>query len=872
MKQPRHLFLPLSLLAVTEHCHAELIAHYKFDEPAAATLAVDQLGGTSGAVGTSVVTGVAGKAGNAYQFPDLATQAGCVDMGNASFLAGASGLNASTQLSYSVWIKSNDSDPNRNTVVFCGSDTVANAYTDLGMAGETNAATGTVDGAASGRNRPVGASAGNISQSTGIFSSPVTIHDDTWHHLVMTVDLSPGILKLYVDGALTNTQNFSTNAVLFPVFNNFEIGRLGRQGSQVDPFGGLADDVQVYNHALSAEQVTYLRDHPGQAYTAADSDIDGLRDSWEMQYFGDITSQSGADMGPDADGATNLEEQSAGTNPTVADTDGDGRTDGDELHVAPFTDPLKADSDNDTLSDGAEVNTHHTDPNSPDSDADTLPDAWEIATTLNPNSATGDDGELGDPDGDQVANFEEYHGGVNSTNPKDPDSDDDGLTDHQEDRFNVWTDPDHTGTNPNDPDTDDDGLPDNQENFSAGYQAGVRSGSDPNKFDTDGDGFGDNSEFVFGTDPTSNASIPVVAKGLVAHYKFDEAAAASTAVSALGNSPGAVGASVVTGVTGKAGNAYQFNNVPDQANIVDMGNAAILTDIIAGKALTYTAWIKSTDISSGRNAIISFANNALVSSYVDSGIAGTGSGNVGALSGRLRPNGDTNIAEVFSSTAPSTVLVNDDAWHHVAMTIDLASTSIKVFVDGVQVAQNTAIPSAVFPVFNNFEIGRLGRKAPTDAFQGLIDDVQVYNEALSPARIAALFATPGISADEDHDRLDDQWEIANFGSIAAQNGSGDPDGDGINNEAEESAGTSPVAVVATTITSVSFVPGGDYTIHFTGAPNTAYRVTKSNATLGSFTDMAPPVTATTDGGGIGTATVPAAQAAGPQGFYRLENP
>src|SRR5690606_6017295 len=177
--------------------------------------------------------------------------------------------------------------------------------------------------------------------------------------------------------------------------------------------------------------------------------------------------------------------------------------------------------------------------------------------------------------------------------------------------------------------------------------------------------------------------------------------------------------------------------------------------------------------------------------------------------------------------------------------------------------------ATVLPVFDNFEIGRLGRAAPTDAFGGLIDDIQVYNEALTPARIAALSTMPGVSADEDHDRLDDQWEIDHFGSITAQDGSGDPDGDGIDNEAEETAGTDPVG--RPTIVSVLFVPGGDYRIHFTGAPGTTYRVTKST-TLGDFTDMTPPVTATTDGEGQGIATVPAVQAAGPRGFYRLETP
>ncbi|SHK49015.1 PA14 domain-containing protein, partial [Rubritalea squalenifaciens DSM 18772] len=45
--------------------------------------------------------------------------------------------------------------------------------------------------------------------------------------------------------------------------------------------------------------------------------------------------------------------------------------------------------------------------------------------------------------------------------------------------------------------------------------------------------------------------------------------------------------------------------------------------------------------------------------------------------------------------------------------------------------------------------------------------------------------------DSDGDGLTDSWEVANFGSIAAQDGSGDADGDGLSNAGELAAGTDP---------------------------------------------------------------------------------
>lgn len=93
-----------------------------------------------------------------------------------------------------------------------------------------------------------------------------------------------------------------------------------------------------------------------------DTDDDGLRDSWEMEFFGSLDAQPGDD--PDADGLTNLTELILGTHPKNSDTDQDGLQDGVETKTGIYvnasdtgTDPISNDTDLDGLKDGVETNT-----------------------------------------------------------------------------------------------------------------------------------------------------------------------------------------------------------------------------------------------------------------------------------------------------------------------------------------------------------------------------------------------------------------------------------------------------------------------------------------------------------------------------------
>ncbi len=152
------------------------------------------------------------------------------------------------------------------------------------------------------------------------------------------------------------------------------------------------------------------------------------------------------------------------------------------------------DSDLDGLSDSVETNTGEyrgatntgTDPRNPDTDGDGLMDGEEVSEfRTNPT--------LADSDGDELTDWEEIH--TYLTDPNNEDTDGDRLPDSWE--IIYLLDPQSTtGTDGNSGDPDEDGLI----NF-----AEYLNGTNPNDPDTDGDGMDDSWEIRYALSPVDAA-------------------------------------------------------------------------------------------------------------------------------------------------------------------------------------------------------------------------------------------------------------------------------------------------------------------------------------------------------------------------------
>ncbi|MGH9681197.1 MAG: LamG-like jellyroll fold domain-containing protein, partial [Candidatus Acidiferrales bacterium] len=215
--------------------------------------------------------------------------------------------------------------------------------------------------------------------------------------------------------------------------------------------------------------------------------------------------------------------------------------------------------------------------------------------------------------------------------------------------------------------------------------------------------------------------------GLVGHWTFDE----GTGSAAADSSGSGYNASLFNGVswvTGKLGDAISANGSNQYASMPSI-------NLSATSAATVAMWVNRT-YTNGADVLFEFStnynsNNNVFAFFPDEA-ADCGNGSMEIA---IHGNAGYNVKCYAQPTS--------GVWHHLAIVYDMSQTAaseISLYIDGVlQAAQKQPYSSNNTGSFGSYPFYLFSRAGSIGFAAGEIDDLQLYNRALSAAEIQQIY-------------------------------------------------------------------------------------------------------------------------------------
>ncbi len=218
--------------------------------------------------------------------------------------------------------------------------------------------------------------------------------------------------------------------------------------------------------------------------------------------------------------------------------------------------------------------------------------------------------------------------------------------------------------------------------------------------------------------------------GLIGWWNFDEGSGTSAADSSGGGSTGTLINTPTWTTGGKINSALTFANASN--NYVDVSNPANFA-FERTNPFTLAAWVYRTSTVHENDIIAKMGAPSAWTGY-DLFLPASSSDITISLN---NSSGSNAIAVSTTSAAVTT-----NAWHHIVETYDGSSTAagVKIYVDGVlqPMTVNSDSLTASILVATDLKIGT-DVPAQGDSFDGKIDDIRIYNRALSAGEVWRLY-------------------------------------------------------------------------------------------------------------------------------------
>jgi len=230
------------------------------------------------------------------------------------------------------------------------------------------------------------------------------------------------------------------------------------------------------------------------------------------------------------------------------------------------------------------------------------------------------------------------------------------------------------------------------------------------------------------TKQTSTKTPTGLESGLVGHWTFDGPDMLTNVadISGQGNHGALQGQTSTTTVIGTIGQALDFDGVDDG---IDIGNISAAGSDFDLQDYTSSMWIYKTATPGSVQALVSRFTSA---------------GDPDAVFHNTILNNDSlrfyfHDINYTGALYDSSDTVGNNEWHHIVYLRDNTNKRVTFYIDGVQDSGGwqTYIDSAVASSNNPL---RLGESASgSQFFDGKLDDVRIYNRALSADEITQLY-------------------------------------------------------------------------------------------------------------------------------------
>ncbi|MEJ2703159.1 MAG: LamG domain-containing protein [Sedimentisphaerales bacterium] len=222
--------------------------------------------------------------------------------------------------------------------------------------------------------------------------------------------------------------------------------------------------------------------------------------------------------------------------------------------------------------------------------------------------------------------------------------------------------------------------------------------------------------FVLVTTLVSNAS-----GGLVGHWKLDEGSGTIAHDSSRNENHGTLDGPIWRPSEGQIGGALEFDGTDDYVEVPDDASFDITNEI------TVTAWIKPGDVIDWRTIVAKYAHTPAWRKDLYWLLH---AGNIGVtFAGPCGIGGDDWIP---------TVPIESGVWAHVAVSYD--GSAMRMYKNGINAATNSASGNLLLGDSASNESFYIGYNTEwSEFFDGLIDDVYLYDRTLTPDQVQNLF-------------------------------------------------------------------------------------------------------------------------------------